>query len=330
MRTSAKSFPFLWMTQNIWKMNLMIKEDSFSPRLQAGLAWNEKWDLLWNSEISQGKSGRICNTPSPIHLCVLSTISEASSGNYLGSDAETYISYIIQPVFFITSANKNLHRPKPFSYPHIFPHHVGGTYTECYHKPLRSTPKRPQLLAIYIHGHSGSPNRQLKISGACKKPWPSLGLQDRKTKSSVTRCDYWHRHMHNISHCSLLCNFCQQLIQTGISYHPEASRSAKDAAKHQSPAKLFGVVKKCPASSGQEQTHIQSTPCMHKCHGSHLTPTNRCTLFFTIQEDKKDAYEAYMCIVVNIDRNILYVLVKFCHVIHKNKSIPRQRCHADF
>lgn len=163
-KISVKMFPFLWMTQNSWKINLMIKEDSFSPCLQASLAWNEKWDPLWNSEISQSKSGRICNTPSPIHLCVLSTISEASSGNYLGSDVETYINYIIQLVFFITSANKNLHRPKPFSCLHIFPDHMGGTYTECYHKPLRSTPKCPQLLTIYIHGHSGSPNSQLKIS----------------------------------------------------------------------------------------------------------------------------------------------------------------------
>lgn len=79
------------------------------------------------------KSGRLCNTPLPIHLCVLAPISKASSGNHLGSNVETYINWVYSrsnKKYWLTK----IYRPKHFSHPRIFPwlltaDHVGQTYT---------------------------------------------------------------------------------------------------------------------------------------------------------------------------------------------------------
>lgn len=145
------------------------------------------------------------------------------------------------------------------------------------------------------------------LLGACKNPWPSLRLQDRITKSFVTCCSYsWCRHMHNVSiyHCPPLCNsitqrhFYQQLMQMRNSYHVEAACSTKYDA-----AKLFGVVKKCLASTEEEQnsmkiTHKTSFACIDAVvHISHLISGVSCSL--QSKKKKKCAHKwiiyVYLC-----------------------------------
>lgn len=86
------------------------------------LAWHRMKYGIWSeTPVSQRNSERLCSAPSPIHLCVLALISKVSSGNYPGKRHRDLYKLVTQPIIFITTANENLRRSKPFSYLHIFP-----------------------------------------------------------------------------------------------------------------------------------------------------------------------------------------------------------------
>ena len=157
---------------------------------------------LWNLP------GRICNTPSPIHLCVLAPISKASSGNYLGSDVETYINWLYSQYFLLPLLIKIYTDPSPSpmltffydcSLQTMWDALTLNAITSCMKSggPCDLSQNFHSVLINSIHSQSLRKPKQAAehLLHACKNPWPSLRLQHGTTKRFVTCCSYPDKEM---------------------------------------------------------------------------------------------------------------------------------------